>query len=294
MRSHPCPWSKLPILALCAASVSLGKVPMALSQPKPPSRSQTVHSQQLPVNSESVPNSELRPALAAAKPPPNSELPCLDSSRECIEQLTQAAIANSPELVTLKSQIALVNERVELMGDRINYTSNRRWTNYLTTEPLRLVANIFGGGDIQRDNIAIADLEVKAATLEATRANLERRRAEVESQIREEVLSLVLEYEAARRQAALVESQLASHNIQQQLVEIDYRQGLGSTSQFLALTQQGERLEAQLIQHQIVQAESRRKVSRLTGSNCGDRAANANPPRIATIRATKIPLLKNS
>ncbi len=93
------------------------------------------------------------------------------------------------------------------MGDRIDYTSSKRWTNYLTTDPLRLVANIFGGGDVQRDNIAIAELEVKAATLEATRANLERRRAEVESQIREEILTLVLDYEAAGRQAALVESQ---------------------------------------------------------------------------------------
>ncbi len=227
MPSLPCLWSRLPIVVLCAASVSLGKVPIALSQPKPPSRSQTVHSQQLPVNShhqfavrssqfgvstpESVeqsqnspnpnsnPNYELRTT--------NSELPCLDSSGECIEQLTQAAIANSPELVTLDEQIALVNERVVLMGDRIDYTSSKRWTNYLTLDPVRLIANIAGGGDIQRDNIAIADLEVKAATLEATRANLVWRRAEVKSQLREEILTLVLDYEAAGRQAALVESQ---------------------------------------------------------------------------------------
>ena len=93
------------------------------------------------------------------------------------------------------------------MGDRIDYTSNKRWTNYLTLDPVRLIANIFGGGDVQRDNIAIADLEVKAATLEATRANLVWRRAEVKSQLREEILTLVLDYEAAGRQAALVESQ---------------------------------------------------------------------------------------
>ncbi len=103
-------WSRLSILVLCAASVSLGKVPIALSQPRFPSRSQTVHSQQLPVNSESS-----QPITESPR------LPCLDSSRECIEQLTQAAIANSPELVTLDEQIALVNERVELMGDRIDY-----------------------------------------------------------------------------------------------------------------------------------------------------------------------------
>ncbi len=221
-----------------------------------------VNSQQLPVNSEpSQPITE-SPSLPVSQSP---SLPCLDSSPECVSQLTEAASANSAELVTLESQIALIDERVGLMGDRIDYTSNRRWTNYLTTDPLRLVANIFGGGDVQRDNIAIADLEVKAATLEATRANLERRRAEVESQIREEVLSLVLDYEAAGRQAALVESQLASHNIQQQLVEIDYRQGVGSTSQFLALSQHRERLSEQLTRHQLDQKQAIRRVLNLTG-----------------------------
>ncbi len=215
-----------------------------------------VSSQQLTVNSDPIfyPKSKIQ-----------NSLPCLDSSGEWIEQLTQAAIANSPELVTLDEQIALVNERVGLMGDRIDYTSNKRWTNYLTTDPLRLVANIFGGGDVQRDNIAIADLEVKAATLEATRANLERRRAEVESRLRDEVLTLVLDYEAAGRQAALVESQLASHQIQQRLVEIDYRQGNGSTSQFLALSQHRERLSEQLTRHQLDQKQAIRRVLSLTG-----------------------------
>ncbi len=95
-------WSRLPILVLCAASLSLGKVPIALSQPKSPSWSETA--------TRDLNNSELRT--------PNSELPCLDSSPDCISQLTEAAIANSPELVTLDEQIALVNERVGLMGAR--------------------------------------------------------------------------------------------------------------------------------------------------------------------------------
>ena len=71
-----------------------------------------VSSQQLTVNSDPIfyPKSKIQ-----------NSLPCLDSSGEWIEQLTQAAIANSPELVTLDEQIALVNERVELMGDRIDY-----------------------------------------------------------------------------------------------------------------------------------------------------------------------------
>ncbi len=138
---------------------------------------------------------------------------------------------------------------------------------------------------MQRDNIAIADLEVKAATLEATRANLVWRRAEVKSQLREEILTLVLDYEAAGRQAALVESQLASHNIQQQLVEIDYRQGVGSTSQFLALSQQRQRLEEQLTQHQLDQKQAIRRVMNLTGFTFSEPEKD-NPSRQMNTRNT--------
>ncbi len=121
MPSLPCLWSRLPIVVLCAASLSLGKVPIALSQPKPPSWSQTVHSQQLPVTSETptlMTDSVSVSDEGASDWSLTTELPCLDSGSECIEQLTTAAIANSPELVTLDEQIALVNERVGLMGAR--------------------------------------------------------------------------------------------------------------------------------------------------------------------------------
>jgi hypothetical protein len=106
-------------------------------------------------------------------------LPCLDSTTECIDQLTQKAIANSSELVTLDEQIALIDERLVVAEKRIDHTSKKRWNNYISSDPLRIAANILGGGDVQRDNIAIADLEVKSAELEAYRANLHRRKAEV-------------------------------------------------------------------------------------------------------------------
>ena len=57
----------------------------------------------------------------------------------------------------------------------------------------------------------------------------------------------------------------ASHNIQQRLVEIEYRQGLGSTSHFLALSQHRERLSEQLTQHQLDQKQAIRRVLSLTG-----------------------------
>ena len=85
----------------------------------------------------------------------SQELPCLNSSSECIELLAEKAIANSSELVTLDEQIALIDKRLALAGKRIEHTSKKRWTNYISLDPLRIAANVLGGGDVQRDNIAI-------------------------------------------------------------------------------------------------------------------------------------------
>ncbi len=111
------------------------------------------------------------------------ELPCLDTSSKCIEKLTKKAIANSSELAILNQQIALIDKRLEVAEKRIEHTAKKRWTNYLSTDPLRIAANVLGGGDVQRDNIAIANLEVRSAELEAYRANLHRRQAEVRSEL---------------------------------------------------------------------------------------------------------------
>ena len=103
----------------------------------------------------------------------NSELPCLDSSSECVEQLTEAAIAggalsaiaHSPKLKKLDERIALIDERLELMGDRKDYAESRLWTNYLPTSgvgssvldiinPFAWIKNLDGGGEMQRDRLA--------------------------------------------------------------------------------------------------------------------------------------------
>lgn len=58
--------------------------------------------------------------------------------------------------------------------------------------------------------------------LKHTLVNLHRRKAKVSSQLREEVLSLVLEYEATEREYSLIESQLTNHQKQRTVIEIDY------------------------------------------------------------------------
>ncbi|MEO1801066.1 MAG: hypothetical protein AAFR62_11690 [Cyanobacteria bacterium J06629_2] len=191
----------------------------------------------------------------------------MSSSSKCIELLAAKAIANSPELVTLDEQIALIDKRLVVAGKRIEHTSKKRWTNYISSDPLRIAANVLGGGDVQRDNIAIADLEVKSAELEAYRANLHRRKSEVKSQLQEEILSLVLEYEAAEREYVLAQSKLANYSQQRQLIEIDYQFGNGSTTQMLSMWQQGESLEAEVMKIESKKTEITRKIQQMTDSN---------------------------
>ena len=191
-------------------------------------------------------------------------MPCLESRSECIELLAAKAIANSPELVTLDEQITLIDRRLVVAVKRIEHTSKKRWTNYISRDPVSIAANILGGGNMQRDNIAIADLEVKSGELEAYRANLHRRKAEVKSQLREEVLGLVLNYEAAEREYVLAQSKLATYHQQQQLIEIDYQFGNGSTTQMLSLWQQGESLEAEVVKAESSRDETIRRLIELT------------------------------
>jgi hypothetical protein len=195
-------------------------------------------------------------------------LPCLDSSKECVEKLAEAAIARSGELKTLDDQIRLLDRRLGLASEGIDYAQSKLWTNYIPDpsggnllniiNPISWIKNLFGGGDIQRERLAITDLEIKKADIEAARA-------ELESLLQEQILTLALNYEAAVRQSSSIISQLDDHQILSKVVEIDYRFGGSSTDAYLAAVEKRERLENQLIQTQISQNESVRKILSLTG-----------------------------
>ena len=233
----------------------------------------TVNSQQLSVNSDQF--STDNTPIQNPKSKIQNGLPCLDSSPECIEQLTEAVIAHSPELKTLSERIGLLDKRLSMADGSINYAESKLWTNYIpdsfSPNPLNLInpfswiKNLAGGGDIQRSKIAIADLELKKANVEVQRTELERRYTEVQTQTREQILTLVLDYEAAERQAALITAQLNNHQIITKAMEIDYRFGGSSTDAYLAAVEKQERLENHLIQTQITQVESLRKILFLTG-----------------------------
>jgi outer membrane protein TolC len=118
---------------------------------------------------------------------------------------------------------------------------------------------------MQRDRIAIADLEVKAATLEAARAELERQREEEKALIGDKVLRLVLDYEAVSRKYDLVRSQLKTYNQQQEIMRIRYRLGQGETAEFLESQVRGDGLRGQLVELESLQQEKVRELGQVTG-----------------------------
>jgi len=178
-------------------------------------------------------------------------LPCLDSSTECLGALTALAISQSQE-------IAVIEERLELSDDRINYAESRQWTDYLTLDPIALVQNIFGGGAVQRNRLAIADLEVQVA-------DLIRRREEVAESLAREVVDQVLEYEQLGRRLELLDAQIVTQEQREAVLEVGYRMGEGSTVNMLGIWQQTEDMVAKRAELVITRERLMAELEQLTG-----------------------------
>ena len=182
---------------------------------------------------------------------------------ECLETLTQQAIAQSSEIEAINAQLVLTAERQD-------HAEARQWTNYITLDPVRLVQNVLGGGDVQRARIAIATLELEAA-------NLIRRREAVAEALTRDVVDLVLDYEQLNRRTDLIASHIESHRLRVAVAESRYRTGQGSTSNMIGLWQRSEDLAGQCQEQQIEQVQVKRELETLVG----DIAASAVTPRSA-------------
>jgi hypothetical protein len=185
-------------------------------------------------------------------------LPCQTSSPDCINQLTEAAVIQN-------SEIASLDERLELAGQQINRQYERRWTAILPAlgelinlNPIGLIESLFGGGSFRDVDLRIADLELRVS-------ELIRRRAEVTVQIHDQVTELLLGIEKNDRQIALMQKHLASHRQRVAVMESGYRVGEGSTEQMIRVWQQGEDLQARLTEAQVNREQSIRKLLELTG-----------------------------
>ncbi len=192
---------------------------------------------------------------------------CLNSSDECVEELTEKAIASSFKLETLAERITLIDERLELAEDRIDYVSKKSWTNYISTNPVNIIQNIFGGGDVQRDRIAIANLEIRTADLLAAKAELERQQSEEKVKIGDRILRLLLDYEAAQRRHELLKNQLQTLEQQQKVARVAYRNGRGSTSQMLSMGDKRDRLSEKIVEVEIGKDEAVRELGQLAGDS---------------------------
>lgn len=184
-------------------------------------------------------------------PPPARAQLCLNSSPECLASLTEQAIEQSSEIAAIEGQLALTDERQ-------NYAESRRWTNYLTLDPLRLVQNVLGGGDVQRDRLAIASLELEEA-------NLIRRRAAIAEELAHEIVDSVLRFEKLGREIELIASQLETHRQRVSVMESAYRTGRGSTTSMLSVWQRTEDLEARKQEKRILREQIRQELIIVVG-----------------------------
>lgn len=175
---------------------------------------------------------------------------------QCLTELTDLAVNQS-------SEIEAINQQLEFTDQRQDYARARQWTNYITLDPIRLVQNVLGGGDVQRDRLAIADLELREAELIRQREN------EAEF-IAGEIVGLVLSYEKLGREANLIESQLENHLLQVAIQEARYRTGQSSTRNMILLWQRTETLTARCQERRIGQAQDRRELEIWIGENLAE------------------------
>ena len=160
--------------------------------------------------------------------------------------------------ISQSSEIAVIEERLELAAERREYTESRWWVNWITMDPLELVQNILGGGNVGRDRLEVAALEVEAA-------NLIRRREEVAETLAREVVDQVLEYEQLGRRLELLDAQIVTQEQREAVLEVSYRMGEGSTINMLGIWQQTEDMVAKRAELTITRERLVTELEQLTG-----------------------------
>jgi len=124
---------------------------------------------------------------------------------------------NSNEFLVLKEQ--------EKLGDQLlKNQSAKAWTAWITTDPISLVQNVFGGGRKQDIQLALAQLEVELTKLKAQQANL------VDSYA-ESILLFLSEYSRLESKKGKLQRQFRIKNTQMTITRIEYLQGGSSHSE---------------------------------------------------------------
>jgi hypothetical protein len=134
------------------------------------------------------------------------------------------------------------------------------------------VANILGGGDAQRVEQAIGDLELQLG-------ELRRRRSQVESQAREQVLGLVLEVERLERSIGAMKSTQAANQQRLAIIEVGYKFGRGSTAEMMGLWRLAEEEKGRIGEVERDRVQQLNKLAGMTGYAINQMDARADDRR---------------
>ncbi len=191
------------------------------------------------------------------------DLPCLDSTPECIKQLEALAIANSPELRAIDVQIASSSDAVKLakvQGQGSFAETITPWVSAIApillqnSKPLAFgeirtplesrllfeaLPTIISGratsdANQTRNNQANADLQIKLGQLEKTKA-------EIAIAIKGKVTDAVIAFEQIRDESDLQSTIVRREEVRSKLIEISYRLGEGTTTEQIARLNEHDR-----------------------------------------------------
>lgn len=191
------------------------------------------------------------------------DLPCLDSSPDCLKQLQELAIANSPEIRSLDIQIASSGDAVKfarvqgqgsfaeqispfvsaiapiLLQDSRPLASSEIRTSLTSRLLFEALPTIISGratsdANQTRNAQANADLQIKLAQLEKTKT-------EVAIAIRGRVTDAVVEFEKIKDESKLQSTIVRREEVRAKLIEISYRLGESSTIDQIARLNQFDR-----------------------------------------------------
>jgi hypothetical protein len=203
------------------------------------------------------------------------DLPCLDSKPECIAQLEQLAIANSPELRAIETQIASSSEAVKLAKVQGQGSFTESIAPYVAAIAPILLQNSkpLAQGEIRigldsrllfealptiiagratsdanqtRNSQANADLQIKLAQLEKTKS-------EIAIAIKGRVVEAVILFESLKDESDLQSTIVRREEVRSKLIEIDYRMGGSSTIEQVARVNEFDRKK-------IIAAQTRSKL----------------------------------
>ena len=161
--------------------------------------------------------------------------------------MVDRAIASSVLIASLEDKITNTGEQINYLEDKVKYYKSRNWTNFITLEPVKLIQNIFGGGDVQRNQLTITDIEVKIDGLKANKNSLENQLIVEKDKLKNEVAITLLNIQESRERIKLINQKIAKVKLQSQVFLIKYSNGEGTTNQYLNYQENIDRLDFELL-----------------------------------------------